>query len=415
MQIIFRILGVVILVWGVFSLPAQELHINGYVRNYTGVLLNGNNEYAIIQNTLDLKFEQSKDVVAFKLNPFIYQYPDQDMTFHLREAYVDLYFPSLDLRIGKQQIIWGKADGVFITDIVSPKDLSEFLLRDFDEIRMGVTGIKANYYSGNSTLEMVWLPMFTPTIYPQNNSIWAFRPRLPLPAVPVTIDHSHEAVAPTLGNSELFVRYSLMTSLADVELMAASTWDDDPTPHMVRQIDPDSHQVLGVTVFPEHHRLTMAGGSFSTTVGPAVLRGEGGYYQGKHFVSTDPHAFEGVVQKNYVHYLVGIDYSLWGWKFSGQFIQQIILDYTDDLIWDEYDNMMTFLARGDYLNETLHLEFFAYMGLNHQDALLRPKITYDIADGVSILLGANLFTGSEGLFGQFDQNDMVYFKLKYSF
>ncbi len=415
MRVKHWISGLFVLMLALTQLSAQGLQINGYVRNYTGVLLNGDNEYAIIQNTLDLRFEQSKDMVAFKINPYIYQYPYQDMEFNIREAYIDIYFSSLDLRIGKQQIIWGKADGVFITDIVSPKDLSEFLLRDFDEIRMGVTGIKGNYYIGNSTLEVVWLPVFTPTLFPESNSIWAFKPNLPLPPVPVTIDHSREGITPSLENSEVFARYSMMTSLVDLEIMAASTWDDDPTPHIQRQIDPNTGQLQGVTVYPEHHRLTMAGGSFSTTVGPFVFRGEGGYYTGKYFISTDPRVPEGVVQKDYAHYLLGVDFSLWGWKLSSQFIQQVILDYTDDLLWDEYDNMMTFLARGDYLNETLHLEFFTYVGLNNQDALLRPKITYDIADGVSILVGANIFTGTEGMFGQFDNNDMAYFKLKYSF
>ncbi len=131
---------------------AQGLTFNGYVRNYTAALLQGDNEYSIVQNTLNLNLEHSRDMVAFKANPFIYQYPDKEMQIGLREAYMDIFFESVDIRIGKQQIIWGKADGVFITDIVSPKDLSEFLLRDFDEIRMGVTGAKFDYYLNDNTL-----------------------------------------------------------------------------------------------------------------------------------------------------------------------------------------------------------------------------------------------------------------------
>ncbi len=393
---------------------AQGLEISGYVRNYTGILLKDNYDYAIIQNTLNLNLEHSKDRAAIKINPYIYHYPNQPIELSLREAYVDLYFSSIDLRIGKQQIIWGKADGVFITDIVSPKNLQEFLLRDFDEIRMGITGVKLDYYHGNNTLEVVWLPTFTGTVFPDTSSIWAFHPNLPLPPVPVTIDHSRETVEPNLDNSEFFVRYSMLTSLVDLEVMAASAWDDDPTPHVEKTIDSNTYQPIAVTVFPEHHRLTIAGGSFSTTLGPLVVRGEGAYYTGKYFISTDP-TTDGAVKKDYLHYLVGLDYSLWGWRLSTQFIQQAILDYSTDLLPEEYDNMVTFLARGDYLNETLHLEFFTYVGLNNQDALIRPKITYDVADGLSLLVGANLFTGSEGIFGQFDNNDMAYFKLKYSF
>ncbi|NOX37701.1 MAG: hypothetical protein GXO78_09210 [Calditrichaeota bacterium] len=393
---------------------AQDLQIYGYVRNYTGVLLNGDHEYAIIQNTLNLIFEQQKDRVAFKINPFIYQYPDQEMELDLREAYMDVYFPSFDLRIGRQQIIWGKADGVFITDIVSPKDLSEFLLRDFDEIRMGVTGVKLNYYRGNSTLEAVWLPVFTPTRFPDETSLWHVQPRLPVPIVPA-VDASRKEVDFSLQNSEVFLRYSTLTSVVDLEFMVASAWDDDPTPHLEKQIDPQTRRVVGVTLYPQHHRLQIAGGSFSTTIGPLVLRGEGAFYRGKYFLSTDPAALDGVEKKDYLHYLLGMDFNLSSWRLSAQFIQQAILDYSSALVNDSHENMATFLARRDYWNETLHLEFFTYVGLNHQDALIRPKITYDVADGFSVLIGANIFTGDEGLFGQYGENDMLYIKVKYSF
>jgi len=55
---------------------------------------------------------------------------------NLREAYIDIYGNWLDLRLGKQQVVWGKTDGYFINDIVNPLDLSYFILQDFDDIRM---------------------------------------------------------------------------------------------------------------------------------------------------------------------------------------------------------------------------------------------------------------------------------------
>jgi len=65
----------------------------------------------------------------------LYLYNIDSIDFRLHEIYLDLYFKKFDIRVGKQQIVWGKADGVFITDIVSPLNLTEFLLPDFDEIR----------------------------------------------------------------------------------------------------------------------------------------------------------------------------------------------------------------------------------------------------------------------------------------
>ena len=116
---------------------AQNPDISGFARNYTGVLYD-NGDFAILQNTFNLNVTKSGDKIAFKANPMLYHYNSDSLNLRLRELYLDLYFNNFDLRIGKQQVVWGKADGVFITDIVSPLNLTEFLLPDFDEIRTGI-------------------------------------------------------------------------------------------------------------------------------------------------------------------------------------------------------------------------------------------------------------------------------------
>lgn len=391
---------------------AQDLFLSGYARTYLGALTTGESEYSIIQNTFDLNLEHSRGNVYFKVNPFLYHYSDKDLELGFRQAYMDLYFDSFDLRIGKQQIVWGKADGVFITDIVSPKDMREFLLPEFSEIRDGVTSLKLNYYSGSSTFEVVWIPVFTPTQMPDDNSIWSVKPDYPLP---YSLDYSNADVKDKLSNSEIFAKYSLLSSAIDFELMAAYSWDDDPTFHSEKIINQTTGMVDSVMLKPEHHRLSTLGGSFSTTIGPAVFRGEGAFYNGKHFQSINPLIADGTDEKNYLHYLLGVDYSIGDLKLNGQFIQQAILDYNDYLMNDEFENTVTFLAAMDFLRETLNIELFSYIGLNDGDALIRPKLTYDFVDGFQIMVGANLFIGDEGQFGRFDKNDMVYTKIKYSF
>jgi hypothetical protein len=391
---------------------AQDLFLSGYARTYLGALTTGESDYSIIQNTFDLNFEHSRGDVYFKVNPFLYHYSDEDLELGFRQAYLDMYFDSFDLRIGKQQIIWGKADGVFITDIVSPKDMREFLLPDFNEIRVGVTALKFDYYLGNNTFELVWIPVFTPTQMPDQNSIWSPQPDYPLP---YSLDYSNNEVKDKLGNSEIFAKYSLLSSAIDFELMAAYSWDDDPTFHSQKILNQTTGVVDSVVLKPEHHRLTTLGGSFSTTLGPLVLRGEGAYYTGKYFQSMNPTLSDGVVEKDYLHYLLGVDYTIGDLKLSSQYIQQAIMDYDDYLINDEFENTMTFLATIDFLRETLNVELFSYIGLNEGDALIRPKVTYDFVDGFQIMLGANLFVGDEGQFGRYDKNDMIYTKLKYSF
>lgn len=406
----------VFLVSGIFvlltNLSAQEPDISGYVRNYTGMLTTGSNDFSIVQNTLNLDITGSKGNIAFKANPYVYQYFDRDIDFGIREAYLDLYFDRFDIRFGRQQIIWGKADGAFITDIVSPKDLSEFLLPDFEEIRMGVNALKVDYYIQNSSFEFVWIPVFTETKLPEQSSIWY--PDLIYQDSNISFAEAKE-VNSNLENSEVFLKYSRLSSAIDFELMAGYMWDDDFTAHKIPQMDTTTNS-MGIQIKPEYHRLGVSGGSFSTSLGGTVLRGEAAYYMDKYFTISNISYNEGLLQKDYLHYLLGYDFSLFDISMSVQFIQEYILDYTDDIINDEFENTMTFLVNETFFRETLTLELFSYIGLNNEDALIRPKLTYSISDGLEVLAGANLFVGnSEGRFGQYDKNDMVFVKMKYSF
>ncbi|MEN8203154.1 MAG: DUF1302 family protein [Bacteroidota bacterium] len=406
---------ILLLIAGQYT-KAQNLDISGFARSYEAVLFN-TGDFGIVQQTLNLNFEKRGNKVAFKANPMVYLYNSDSMDFRIRELYLDLYFDNFDIRIGKQQVVWGKADGVFISDIVSPLNLTEFLLPDFDEIRTGVVATKVNYYFGNSTLEAIWIPVFTPTERPPPGSIWYIQPDFP---VTPTWDLSRKNITPSLESSEVFLKYTALTSVIDFEIMGAYTWDDNPTLHVQKEfrVNPITHQttLAGLNITPEHHRLAIGGGSFSSEIKGVILRGEAAYYDGKYFLTEDPLQQDGNIQKDYLHYLMGLDFNLGPVKVSSQFIQQTILNYDDNILNEKTENTMTFLARYDMFRETLHLELFSYIGLTNEDALIRPKITYDFDDSFSILLGSNIFVGDEkGRFGQYSDNSMAYIKLKYSF
>ncbi|MFO8001496.1 MAG: DUF1302 family protein, partial [Marinilabilia sp.] len=204
----------------------------------------------------------------------------------------------------------------------------------------------------------------------------------------------------------------------DLEVMGGYTWDDDPSLHISRnyRMDGGEPQLESLDVTPRHDRLFLAGGSFSTEIEGVVLRGEGAWYDGKKFQYMNPQNENALTEKNYLHYLLGVDYVIEGVNVSGQFIQQAIMDYDQSIRQDEHQNTMTFLANYDMFRETLNLEIFSYIGLDEGDALIRPRVTYDFDDGIEVLGGANIFTGDrDGQFGQFRDNSMVYAKIKYSF
>lgn len=396
------------------GLSAQNIDIRGYARTYEGILTETGN-LAIAQQTLDLSFEKMGNKSAFKVNPVIYLYDVDSLNLKLRELYMDFFFKRFDLRIGKQQVVWGKADGVFITDIVSPLDLREFLLPDFYEIRRGIIASKLNYYTGNSTIELIWVPVFTPNEWPQPGSIWYIEPAFP---VKPEFNYSRSDITAGIKNSEVFLKYASLGPKIDFELMGAYTWDDNPSLFTIKEFDTlGGHPALNkLEIFPEYNRLVVGGGSFSTEIKGVILRGEGAYYYGKYFQTADALADGSLTEKDYLHYLIGADFSIGDVKLSSQVIQETILDYDDPILRKQNITTMTFLAQYDLFRETLHLELFTYLGITNEDALIRPKITYDLDDGFSVLVGANVFTGNtDGRFGQYKDNSMIYTKLKYSF
>ncbi len=380
------------------------LDFSGYIQNYQAVIIE-DGDFDLIENSFLLTIEKKSDRVALFSKPNLYEGADQNLNLKLREIYMDIYFESFDIRLGKQQIIWGKSDGVFITDQVSPKDFTNFILRDFDEIRIGVNSIKVDYYFGSNTLELVWIPVFTPNIIPPQDSIWN----------PTGFDFEQvnfEEIPKSLDNSESFLRFSHLGQNLDYELVSGYFWNDEPvlwTEYSTDILNP-------IDFFGEYYRTFIAGGSMGTSIGNFVFRSELIYYHPLKFqVKSEGSPLIQTIESDMVKYLIGIEKDLFGFKTGLQFTQSIISDYNDEFLERKYEEMLTFNAKNDFLRDTLHLELFSYYGMNDKDGLVRLKLSYDISDNLIVLLGSDVFFGTTGDFGQFDDNDLAYFKVKYLF
>ena len=92
-----------------------------------------------------------------------HHYPDavaRDMRSELtlRDTYIDASYGSADFRLGKQQIVWGEAVGVFVADVVNARDLREFVLPDMDFIRIPQWALDFENSWGDLHSELVWIP-----------------------------------------------------------------------------------------------------------------------------------------------------------------------------------------------------------------------------------------------------------------
>jgi len=88
-------------------------------------------------------FNDSKALYDYDSNE---AYTQRDL---LREAYVDAEINDLSLRFGKQQVVWGTADGMKLLDAINPTDYSEMAQNQMEDSRIPVWMINAETEAAN--------------------------------------------------------------------------------------------------------------------------------------------------------------------------------------------------------------------------------------------------------------------------
>ncbi|MBV54414.1 MAG: hypothetical protein CMG27_01285 [Candidatus Marinimicrobia bacterium] len=404
------------------SLQAQ-MEFSGFYQNWMAVRAAEENDIMLIRNRVRLDGNLYGETVGGYFSIDIRNdgtSGEYDFETSFREAYVDLFFSNVEFRLGKQQVVWGKADGVFINDIVCPLDMSMFLLQDFDNIRMGLPMAKANLYLGNWMLEGLWIPKFEPWQFAEAGSDWEFTLSVPPDTVwdliPNVIHLNDEELPEnSLENSEFGLKLSTFLLGADISLLYLDGYADHPSIQVVDTTITGSPIPTQIDTYlsPTYYRSPMYGLNFSRPVFTTVIRGELGYFGDRRFSNVNMQNFT----SDYFSGMMGLDFTgPLGSSISFQAIHRQIMDYKSGMVDDKTEQMATATISGSFLRETVIASVLGLADVNEDAGLGRLDISYAWSDALRISLGGFLLWGNEDtLFGQFDVNDNIYLKIKYSF
>lgn len=333
----------------------------------------------------------------------------------LREAYVDVYAGESFLRVGKQQVVWGQADGLRVLDAVNPLHFREFILGDFEDRRIPLWMINFERPVGDAVLQLLWIPDHTYNDIPVDGTFAISSPRF---APAISAGPSGEIdVRPIkrpdrlIRDDDYGARLTGFTGGWDWSLNYLYTFDDTP---VVRRREMANG---GVQVSPSYERTHLFGGSASNAFGKTTLRFETGWTTDRYWVVDDPSDDDGVASSGEISYVIGADYQLDGDTFlSAQLFQSLLMDAPEHTRRDDLETTITLLARRDFRHDTIEAEAIVIMDANDGDGLLQLSLDYDFSDRVTIGLGADIFFGDRsGLYGQFDDADRMTFRISYGF
>lgn len=94
------------------------------------------------------------------------RYADEVVS-ELREAYVEIARQQWEVTAGRQIIVWGRADEINPTDVLSPKNFLLLLPDGQSAYRFGTTALKLDYYARRDIrATVVWLPIASPSVIP---------------------------------------------------------------------------------------------------------------------------------------------------------------------------------------------------------------------------------------------------------
>jgi hypothetical protein len=336
---------------------------------------------------------------------------DQRFDIIWRENYVDVDAGDWDFRLGAQQIVWGEMVGLFFADVVSAKDLREFILPPFDVLRIPQWAARAEYSKNDFHAELVWIPVAT---YDNIGKPGAeFYPAVPSPPPGFATQFANENTPrKSLSNTNYGARLSTLQNGWDVSAFYYGSMDALPTFYREIVVAPQPAFIYQA----RHDRINQYGGTLAKDFGAAVLKVETIYTEGRKFAVLGPTPLEGVVPQNTLDWVIGLDFPLPSdTRLNLQLFQRIYFKHDPNLFADSHESGMTLLVNHK-LTEHLEAEVLWIASLNRSEWMLRPRISWGFERNWRLALGVDLFQGPPlGLFGQFSNRDRVYTEVRYDF
>ena len=250
------------------------------------------------------------------------------LDFSLGELWIDYTDSMWGIRIGRQNVVWGKADGIDITNVICPSDLSSFAAMTSDNSKLPVDALRLSFSGNQFTADAYWIPFFTPAVLPAEK----------IAGLPI------EKPGLSLWNGEYGLKFSGYFPLFDISVYGFYGWDDNPFVEYKSTSE-------GMVVTGKYRNMTMLGIDAAIPIKAVVLRTEAAFFPQRYFTYDE--------RRNELSALAGLDWMPTGWTLTAQYFCDYFTGSMDNLDRkDVYTHGATLSISKSLLNETTELTVY---------------------------------------------------------
>lgn len=347
---------------------------------------------------------------------------------NVQELYLSVQLGPVDIRAGNRLIKWGPAYTISPTSYFNPFDLIEIVLRDPEELYVGIPAASANVSWGDVALQIVYAPVHTPTRLPERGGPWALRvPNVQIPgstvSVPVEMAPINNAYVTydrhSIDDYSVGARLSATMHGLDVSLSAYHGYDRDIV--LFPTLVPDPKYPLGkIELAPYYSKVTSLGVDFAIPVWEFTLYGEAAYTFDKPAIvriTNLAELNEPLRHTGFLYCVLGVNWVYDQYfRVAVEYLQGAYIGNKDPLIDPFFSNLLSGTIEKQILDGAVILEFKGIFNTWKHDAVLMPSIGWQLQDNLLAEIGLSLFIGNpDTLFGSYRGRDLVNLKLRYLF
>lgn len=322
---------------------------------------------------------------------------DELNAFRSQKEVFDAYIEGsagddLDIKLGRQVIVWGRSDNIRITDILNPLDNRIPGVTNIEDLRLPVTMARFDYFTENWRITPIVILEQRFGKLPPFGSVFSLSPFV------MPDNESYNDITYALSIDRAFPEW-------DISLYAARIRDDSGC------IPIESNPRI------THEKTTMFGAALNIINDSWLVKVEAAYFDGLRFTSTQEKHFSrtdsliGVEYSGAVDTIINYDFSLR--HFNNYDIK--LFDEPNLLNRDTYQH--AFGVNSDFMNATLHINYLLSLyGVSmNKGGLQKISAKYDVTDRVSVDIGAIDYISGSVFFNEIKNQDTIFMNITYNF